>query len=75
MTSSQYADEVIAALQEMDEIERAIWIAGVQALTTKAFTFPEFEAWTHDRFRRHRNGEELLPSDLETPDAPPSGLH
>lgn len=63
-----------AAFAQLDDTEQMIFLAGARGLATRALTMEQFTAWTQERIDRHRAGEQLRVSDLETPPAPPTGL-
>lgn len=73
MTPKEQSRNIIDLIQQLDEIEQLIMLAGIRALTSKAFDIPTYMAWVDDRVTRHRAGEKLRLSDLETPPAPPTG--
>ena len=64
------AAEFAEIVAQLDKTEQLIVMAGVQALALGAFDFPAYEAWVQERIDRHRAGEELMVSDLETPPHP-----
>lgn len=56
-----------AAFAQLDDIEQMVFLAGARGLVTRALTLEQFTAWTQERIDRHRGGEQLHLSDLETP--------
>ena len=71
---TETAHQIMEVFRQLDDTEQMIVMAGVRALTLGAFDFNAYEAWVDERISRHRAGEELRVSDLETPPAPPTGL-
>ena len=70
MTDEDLSLRYNEAFDQLDSIEQFIWLAGMRALIAKAFDMDTFTAWTSERIARHRAGEDLRVSDLETPAAP-----
>lgn len=66
-TKAAQLAEIVA---QLDKTEQLIVMAGVRALALGAFDFPAYEVWVNERIDRHRAGEELRVSDLETPPPP-----
>lgn len=71
---TETAHQIMEVFGQLDDTEQMIVMAGVRALALGAFDFNAYEAWVDERISRHRAGEELRVSDLETPPAPPTGL-
>lgn len=74
MSRDEMLSRLNAAFVQLDDTEQMIFLAGARALASQAFTLEQFTAWTQERIDRHRAGEELRVSDLETPPAPLTGL-
>lgn len=74
MTPDEMLCRLNAAFAQLDDTEQMIFLAGARGLATRALTMDQFTAWTQERIDRHRAGEQLRVSDLETPPAPPTGL-
>ena len=70
MNREEQGRRLSEAFEKLDATEQLIFMAGLQALAAKAFDLDAFTAWTGNRIDRHRAGEQLRVSDLETP--PPS---
>ncbi|MCV2446671.1 hypothetical protein [Paracoccus sp. DMF] len=72
MSLEPYSDDeraILDAYHSMDEVEKLIFLGGLNALRTGRFTVDEFEVWVSERLDRHRAGEDLTVGDLEIPEA------
>lgn len=76
MTADQADIEVsefVQTFHKLGQFEQVVLMAGLRALVSRAFDIDTFIAWSQDLIDRHRRGEELRLSDLQTPPAPPAG--
>lgn len=58
--------KVSGLVSRLDATEQMIFMVALPALASKEFTVDQFTEWAGSRIERHRAGEVLHLSDLET---------
>ncbi|MGP9804477.1 hypothetical protein [Paracoccus sp. NSM] len=66
MNENEWVAKVSGLVGRLDATEQMIFMAALRALANKEFTVDQFTEWAGSRIERHRAGEVLHLSDLET---------